>query len=136
MKKLLLKYSPEKAGEPILAGVIKETGVLVNILYADISAKGGEILVAIDAPEQDLSKVIESLKRKGVEVEEMRRKLNLDRESCMDCGACVSLCPTRALHLTADYSLQLDEDKCVYCELCISACPVRALKVSKFEAIS
>ncbi|MCK4405928.1 MAG: hypothetical protein KAV43_05430, partial [Hadesarchaea archaeon] len=45
-KKVLLKYSAEKAGEPILASIIKETGTLLNILHAKFSAEGGEILLA------------------------------------------------------------------------------------------
>jgi len=131
-KKVLLKYSPEKATEPILASVIKQTGVLVNILYADFSTKGGEILVAIDAPKADVERVTTLLVQKGVEVEEIKRVIEFDEEACFHCGACVSLCPTKALRLTEDYSLELDEDKCVYCEVCVPACPVRALKVKKF----
>ena len=131
-KKLLLKYSPEKAAEPVLASVIKQTGVLLNILHADISTKGGEILVSLDAPETDVIKVMTLFAQKGVEVEEVKRVIELDRESCFHCGGCVSLCPTGALGLAEDYSLELEEDKCVYCEVCIPACPVRALKVRKF----
>ena len=131
-KKILLRYSPAKATEPILASVVKRTGVLVNILYADFSAKGGEILIAVDAPEADVTKVVDLLAKEGVEIEEVKRVIELDKESCFHCGACISLCPTGALKLAKDYSLELDEDKCVYCELCIPACPPRALKVKKF----
>jgi ferredoxin len=131
-KKVLLKYSPSKATEPILASVIKQTGVLVNILYADFSARGGEILIAIDAPEADVARVVKLLIERGVEAEEIKRAIELDKESCFHCGACISLCPTGALRLAEDYSLEFDEDKCVYCEVCIPACPVRALKVRKF----
>lgn len=132
MKKVLLRYSPQRATEPILASVIKQTGVLANILYADFSAKGGEILVALDAPEADVTRFTALLAQKGVEVEEIKRAIELDEETCFHCGACVSLCPTAALRLAEDYSLELNEDKCVYCELCIPACPVRALKVREF----
>ena len=131
-KKLILKYSPERVEKPVLASVIKETGVLANILYASIGATGGEILISIDAPEAEVERVINLFKREGVEVEEIRRVIELDEESCFDCGACISLCPTKALRLVEDYSLELDEEKCIYCELCIPACPVRALRVSRF----
>ncbi len=130
-KKVLLRYSTERATEPILASVIKETGILVNILYADFSARGGEILIAIEGPETDAQKVIDLLGKKGVEVQEIKHVAELDRELCFDCGACISLCPTGALRMTEDFSVELDEDKCVYCEVCIPACPARALKVAK-----
>lgn len=129
---MLLKYSADKVGEPILASVIKETGMLLNILTAEVSSSGAEILLTIDAPEDEIAKTIELFQRKGVEVLEIERGIELDQEKCFDCGACVSLCPTGALRLAEDYSLKLDEDKCIYCEICVPPCPVRALKISKF----
>lgn len=131
-KKVLLKYSAEKAKEPILASIIKETGTLLNILHAEFSAKGGEILLAIDAPEAEVNRVIELFEQKGIVAKELKRAIQLDEEKCFDCGACLSLCPTGALRFADDYSIELDEDKCVYCEICVPSCPVRALKVSKF----
>jgi len=131
-KKVLLKYSAEKAKEPILASIIKETDTLLNILHAKFSAEGGEILLAIDAPEAEVKRIIELFEQKGIETKELKRAIQLDAEKCFDCGACISLCPTGALRLTDDYSIELDEDKCIYCEICVPSCPVRALKVSKF----
>jgi NAD-dependent dihydropyrimidine dehydrogenase PreA subunit len=132
IKKVLLRYSTQRATEPILASVIKQTGVLLNILYADITSRGGEILLSIDAPEQDVEKVIGLLKQRGVEVQELKRAIQLDEEKCFSCGACLSLCPTRALRLADDYSVKLEEDKCIYCEICVPSCPVQALKISKY----
>lgn len=131
-KKVLLKYSAEKAGEPILASIIKETGTLLNILHAKFDAEGGEILLAIDAPDVEARRIIELFEQKGIQTKELKRAIQLDEEKCFDCGACLSLCPTGALRLTDDYSIKLDEDKCIYCEICVPSCPVRALKVSKF----
>lgn len=131
-KKVLLKYSAEKVKEPILASIIKETGTLLNILHAEVSAEGGEILLATDAPEAEVKRLIELFEQRGIETKELKRAIQLDEEKCFDCGACVSLCPTGALRLTDDYSIELDEDKCIYCEICVPSCPVRALKVSKF----
>lgn len=131
-RKVLLRYSTQKAGEPILASVIKNTRVEPNILYAEISAKGGEILLAIDATDKETDYAIELFRQKGVEVKEIKRAIELDHDSCFDCGACISLCPTGALYVTDDKSVELDENKCIYCKLCVPSCPVRALRLPKF----
>ncbi len=132
IKKILLKYRAQKAKEPIISSVIKESGLMLNILYAQFSLDGGEILISVDAPTPEVNKLIESFKRRGVEVTEITKAIQLHHEICFDCGACVSLCPTAALHVEHDKSIDLDEEKCIYCELCVPSCPVRALKLSKF----
>ena len=131
-RKVLLNYTADKVEEPILSTVIRDTELAFNILYAEFGGRGGEILLSIDAPDKEVDKVIELFKKKGVEVKEVKRAIQLDRDSCVDCGACLSLCPSGALHEGEDKSVELEEDKCVYCELCVPSCPVRALKMSEF----
>ncbi|KUO40685.1 MAG: hypothetical protein APZ16_02250 [Candidatus Hadarchaeum yellowstonense] len=131
-RKILLNYSAERVQEPILATVIKETGLTFNILYAEFTGRGGEILLSIEAPDQEVDKAIELFRKKGVEVREIKRAIHLDRELCIDCGACLSLCPSGALFQDKDNTVMLDEDKCVYCELCVPSCPVKALELSRF----
>lgn len=129
--KILLKYSRKRAEKPILATIIRETDVPINILHADLTAEGGEIFISIEGPEDKINEAVKLFKKYGVKAEEVKEAIQLDEESCIDCGACISLCPTDALSLDKDYSLVLDEEKCVYCEICIPACPVRALDVRK-----
>lgn len=131
-RKILLKCGTTKATEPIISSIIKETGLLLNILYAQFSSKGGEILLAVEANDEEVKKVIGLFSQKGVDVSEIKRAIQLDHDICFDCGACISLCPTGALSYEEDKSVELDETKCIYCELCVPSCPVRALKLSKF----
>lgn len=128
-RRVLLRYSREKADQPILANVIRKTDIALNILHADLTPKGGEIFVSLDGSKKKVNEAIKLLKESGIEVNEVVDAISLDREACVDCGACISLCPTEALILEDDYSLTLEEEKCVYCKACIPACPVKALKI-------
>ncbi|MFH1821466.1 MAG: 4Fe-4S binding protein [Methanobacteriota archaeon] len=131
-RKIFLNYTADKVEEPILSTVIRDTGHAFNILYAEFGSRGGEILLSVDAPDKEVDKVIGMFKKKGVQVKEVKHAINLDRDSCVDCGACLSLCPSGAIQETKDRTVELDEDKCVYCELCVPSCPVNALKLPKF----
>jgi len=129
--KILLRYAEEVLDKPILAEVIKKTSAEINILHAEINARKGEILIGVEGPPAEIDKIIKLFEEKGVEAEKLEHVVTLDSDVCMDCGACVSLCPTGALSIAEDYSVKLDEDKCILCEVCVPACPVRAIKVKK-----
>ena len=129
--KLLLKYSPVALDKPILAQVIRQTSAGINILHAELNATKGEILIGVEAPPVEIEKLIHLLKKNGIDAKKLERAVELDENSCLDCGACISLCPTGALRLEKDYSVKLDEDKCILCEVCVPACPVRAIKVTR-----
>jgi len=58
----------------------------------------------------------------------MKEKLEIDRDACLYCGACVGVCPAEALTLR-ETDLRLDESKCTLCRLCVDFCPVGALSV-------
>ena len=54
-----------------------------------------------------------------------------DRNKCIYCGGCVSVCPVNALTLK-ETRIEVDANKCIDCGACIKFCPVGALeKVEK-----
>jgi len=67
-----------------------------------------------------------------VVVEELKDKINLDREKCIDCGACISLCPVNCLSME-DFELKVDDNKCILCGRCVKACPLNALSIKKYK---
>jgi len=54
----------------------------------------------------------------------------IDKEKCLRCGACVSVCPVLALQLKED-GIVHDGKRCTLCGICESVCPIRAIKVEK-----
>ncbi|MFB0500868.1 MAG: 4Fe-4S binding protein [Candidatus Bathyarchaeia archaeon] len=130
MVRLLLRFSEKEVSQPITAEVILEQGVPVNILSAHINQLGGEILAEI--PSKYLDKIVKAFRDRGVTVQ-VRKLIEVDKEECFDCGACLSLCPVNAITLEEDFSVTFDEGKCIgtTCGLCADACPARAVKLTR-----
>ncbi|MCS7120929.1 MAG: 4Fe-4S binding protein [Nitrososphaerota archaeon] len=124
-----LIYSPEVVEQPVLARIILNTGLAINILEAKINAQKGEMVVAIPASGDKLEQTLQMFREAGVQVQKFTEILNVDRERCISCGACISPCPTRALWLGSDWRLEYDEEKCIACKTCINACPVKAIRI-------
>jgi len=59
--------------------------------------------------------------------------LNIHREVCGYCGACVSVCPEGALELIDAY-LSVS-DACINCGICARVCPLGALEVTNEERV-
>ncbi|GAG64618.1 unnamed protein product, partial [marine sediment metagenome] len=66
----------------------------------------------------------------GVSVQEAAKDIIIDKNQCVDCGICTSLCITQALTLDhKSFKLKFNKDECILCELCLDCCPVSAIKV-------
>ena len=58
--------------------------------------------------------------------------LKIDLETCIGCGACVSVCPFCALAQRADGKVEVNE-ACTACGACVDVCPVGALSMEVAE---
>lgn len=54
-----------------------------------------------------------------------------DQEKCVQCGACVDICPMEALTFGEDGLIQFEEQRCIGCGLCVSVCPSDAMQVQR-----
>jgi NAD-dependent dihydropyrimidine dehydrogenase PreA subunit len=128
MTRLLLRFNKETVEKPITSEVILDLNVPVNILSARIDQRGGEILANVRS--NNIREVIQAFRSRGVTVEEPKL-IEKDDELCIDCGACVSLCPVEAFGYKKDISVELDQEKCLgsTCGLCIDSCTREALRL-------
>jgi NAD-dependent dihydropyrimidine dehydrogenase PreA subunit len=126
-----ITYSTECSGEPVLSKVILETKALVNILKSDIGHDKGVMVINVIGSAGDARRVLKAFGRYNVRIRKLVEKISLDRDACIDCGACVSLCPVDALSMDKEAKLQLDEEKCIRCKACVQACPMKALSIEE-----
>jgi len=129
--KYLLKYSSDAVDSPIIAKTVLETGVLVNILRANVDYGQATMVVDILGDAKEQKRVVEYLRRQRIEVSKLEKNITNNVDKCVDCGACIALCPTEAISFKDDYSIKVDGDKCIRCGVCVEACPLRALKIQE-----
>jgi len=55
--------------------------------------------------------------------------LELSREACTGCGACVEVCPHAVFAVEGGKARILDRAACMECGACARNCPVHALRV-------
>lgn len=125
--KAWLNFSPKMVNQAVITNLIKNYDVSFNILRADINPKGGKMLVEISGPEAEEG--IKYIEKAGIEVSRVKRVVKKDEELCIDCGACVSLCPVKAILIEDDWTIGVDDKECVGCKLCTYSCPTKAIKV-------
>jgi len=123
--KLLVNFSRGKGRKPIIAQVVRDTGVLINVERALIDSSEGEAL--IDVPDDQCKLVSDTMISLGAKVHILEHGVSLDESECVDCGACISICPREVFSFDSDWKLSLDEKRCVLCGKCVDACPSHAL---------
>ncbi len=98
--------------------------ITFNILKFSTDSNGANLL--LDVPDDKIKSITESLKENNVIVNKKGRVIVLD--TCIDCGACISLCPTEALFFSMDFKLEYSYEKCIGCLLCLDSCPRFAIE--------
>jgi ferredoxin len=123
--KLLVNFSRGKGKKPIIAQVVRDTGVLISVERAVIDSQEGEAL--IDVPDESCKLVSDTMTSLGATVRILEHGISYNESECVDCGACISVCPRDVFSLDGEYKLQLVEEWCVLCGKCVEACPHHAL---------
>jgi len=126
-QRVILKFQSSQLDKPITYKLVKEFDLELNILQAKVTTEEGKLVLGLTGMEHSIEEGVEWLKSQGVTVEPLATGLDVDKDVCVDCGACTAVCPTGAVAFTEDWTLEYDDDKCILCLACTHACPVRAI---------
>jgi len=123
-----LEFPREIVTDPIMSDAIRKTGISINILRARIDETHGEMIAEVTGARPEVDKIASYLRDRGVVVQELSGTVSVKVDGCTHCGACVSICPVKAISIGREYEVVFDASKCISCRVCIPVCPVRAIQ--------
>ncbi len=128
VKKILLNFPKEITAHPISSRLVRKYDLELNILKAFIDDDiKGTMLVELSGDTESIQKGIEFLEESGVQTKEVVSIIEVDKNECVDCGACTAACVVDALEMNDHWELVYHPDRCLECGLCIKGCPARAI---------
>jgi L-aspartate semialdehyde sulfurtransferase ferredoxin len=127
--KIKISIPTERIHNPIISESIIETGISINIMVANIDSTYGELIA--DVNDFRFDRIKNALESRGAIVSILDRPIHRDNEECVECGACISVCPMNVYCFDVGWNVQVDEKKCIQCGLCIKMCPHGALKLGE-----
>ncbi|HRU05787.1 MAG TPA: 4Fe-4S binding protein [Candidatus Brocadiia bacterium] len=129
--KLVLSFPPSLINEPITWKLVKTYDLKFNILRASIHPDdAGQVVIELEGSRQAIEDGRAYLEECGVRTEALSQDVTWSAERCVQCSACVSICPTGALSVERpSMKVTFDKEKCIGCELCIPVCPYRAMEI-------
>lgn len=131
-KRIVLHFPTPLVDKPIVYNLVKEFDLEFNILKAEVNPKEeGVLVLEIQGSDKNYKEGLEYLKECGVNVQPLSKDVTMDRNKCVDCTACIPLCPTSALEQDPDtLEVKFIKEKCIACGICIKACPYGAMNIS------
>jgi len=131
-RKIVINFKKDLISKPIVYKLIKNFDLEFNILKASITPDSEGIMVLeLTGDKAKIDAGIKYLKDEGLKVDPLSKDIKVDWNKCVQCSACVSICPSGALYVKdrAAMEVAFDAEKCIACELCVNPCPPRAFEV-------
>ena len=126
-KKFRLKFADSNIQDSVSYLLVSKFNIIPNVLQAKIDGSGGRMILSMKGSEKDIENAVAYLIATGIKAE-AAEEVKRDAGRCIDCGSCVSVCPTFAFEIDKDtWDVNLDTGKCVACGFCITACPTHAV---------
>ena len=130
-KRIVLHFPSRLVDQPIVYKLVKDFDLQFNILKAYVTPQEEGLMVfELIGEEENFNKGIEYLTSCGVRIQPLSQDVIRNAAKCMDCGVCVTICPTAALVVDPiTRKVLFYDNKCIACEHCVKICPTRAMEV-------
>jgi len=130
-KVVYLTFPPEASNKPVVCDLARVYGLGFSILKAQITPRHeGQMTIEINGAREAYELGVAYLREQGIGVAPAAQRLTRDETSCIHCGMCTALCPTRALSLNIQTRLvEFDSEACSACGMCTRVCPVKAMDI-------
>lgn len=103
-----------------------------SILRAEVDENGyGVLILKLKGDDANVNEALQFLDESGIIIEKLGKHITRDKNKCFNCGACVSVCPTRSFSVDPEtFEIHLNIDTCIACGGCLSACSTKAVTLS------
>ena len=130
-KRIVLRFPQRLVDRPIVSRLVRDFNLDFNILKASVTQDDeGLMVLELSGEQKDYDRGVSYLTKSGVKIQSLSQDVLRNEGRCTHCGACVTICPTRAFEVEpATQQITFNGDKCVACGICIKACPPRAMEV-------
>ena len=128
-RKWFLSFPKCECEKPIIYHLVKDFGLIVNIFRARVMPdEEGFLVLDVTGSEENINKALEYIRTFNVILNLTGKGVDRNEDKCTGCGACLSHCPTQALHIEnrATMAVEFDEIMCIECLACIPVCPYDA----------
>ncbi len=131
-KRIVLHFPIPLVDKPIISRLVKDFGLELNILKAEVNPnQEGLLVLELQGQDREYKRALDYLEKAGVGVQPLSKDVTMDRDKCVDCTACIPLCPTSALEQDPDtLEVKFNKEKCIACGICINVCSYRAMNIS------
>ena len=128
-RRLTLHFPREAVHQPITYRLAVDFDIAAKILRAQIAPnQSGTMVVELSGDIDELAAAEAWLESQGLGLNRAPGQIQIDPDTCVDCGICSSVCPSGALNLAAPtWQLKFDAQRCLVCEQCIPSCPLNAI---------
>ena len=130
-KRIVLHFPKRLVDRPIVYRLVKDYNLEFNILKASVTPdEEGLMVLELSGKQEDYDEGIRYLTKTGVRIQSLSQNVIRNEERCTHCGACITICPTRAFELEPlTRRVNFYDERCLACGLCIKACPPRAMEL-------